>query len=278
MGRGKRRHISIGRDGRQLSEFKQLEDFFGSLRARGVETVSLFYYGGGEEYNVDQITLTPEQDTDEQLERALDAAIEAVLDIGASGWNNDEGSSGTATFDVGAGTVMVEHNWYEEGTNETSATYPLDELEQMRQAAAAGQREWLASSLGELAPFFTALEARGLTTVTAHYNGGGDSGQIEDVSGEAPGHEDRLEELLSGLDVEELALTIVSLEHAGWENNSGGTGSVIFDAQAKEVRLEHADYEIEERADPFALEGFIPFEIIKLKRGPRSRPSALATD
>lgn len=117
------------------------------------------------------------------------------------------------------------------------------------------------------------LRAMGVYRIKYNYSGGGDSGQFE------PGHVigasrevqsweikeatidaeyeetvfdhdssqwDRkwtkgsrsLEDVLS-----DVAADAVSVYHGGWENNEGGEGHVVFDAETYEVTISHREFE-----------------------------------
>ena len=104
---------------------------------------------------------------------------------------------------------------------------------------------------------FAARAAAGITRVTVLFDGGGDSGQIEDIkvlSGEnetnLPDGEVTLSRLQYGSDdaepatlpimeaVEGLCYALLGQEHGGWENNEGGYGEFIFDVAANTIELD----------------------------------------
>jgi len=104
---------------------------------------------------------------------------------------------------------------------------------------------------------FAALAAAGIHRVTVEYDGGGDSGQIEDVWARNDGDEiisfpsDRKITLLSEnpdhplaeqsfeAAVETLAWDYLEQRHDGWENNDGAFGIFVFDVPGRLITLEH---------------------------------------
>lgn len=104
---------------------------------------------------------------------------------------------------------------------------------------------------------FDALAAAGITAVTVHFDGEGDSGQIDDITAHAG---DRLiplpatvltihtaewnrndlpvrEQSLSEA-VEHLCYGFLEQEHGGWENNDGAYGEFHFDVGKRTIELE----------------------------------------
>lgn len=108
------------------------------------------------------------------------------------------------------------------------------------------------------AHLFGVLSPAGITHVTVTFDGGGDSGQIEDISAVADntkielpsaeielvshiwGQEEPKRTLLSVAEaIEQLAYDLLSLTHCGWENNDGAYGEFVFDVPERTISLEH---------------------------------------
>jgi hypothetical protein len=106
-----------------------------------------------------------------------------------------------------------------------------------------------------------ALSARGIASVTIEYDGGGDSGQIGDISaydakrrpvdierpvqlalyrGKAASEYDSLREAL-----DDFAWLLLAHFHAGFENNEGGYGTITIDVGERSVTLNHDDRVVE---------------------------------
>jgi hypothetical protein len=104
---------------------------------------------------------------------------------------------------------------------------------------------------------FDALAAAGLTRITVEFDGGGDSGQIEEIvayAGEAPvelpsvsltlrraarDKGDSKATTVSLRDaIETLCYDYLSQSHGGWENNDGAYGSFEFDVRKRRIRLD----------------------------------------
>lgn len=103
------------------------------------------------------------------------------------------------------------------------------------------------------------LKRKSITSVSVVYDGYGDSGGITDfeVNG-GKGEADLTDKVVSQVVeplaatvfdeeltlkdlIESLAMELVESDHGGWENNEGGSGTVTFDTQAMQVRVEHVE-------------------------------------
>lgn len=127
------------------------------------------------------------------------------------------------------------------------------EAERAREAEKAIQ--YLETNKAQL---FGALEPAGIQYVTVTFDGGGDSGQIENISAVADnasvelptveielvshvwGQENPTRTLMSVAEaIEQLAYDLLSLTHSGWENNDGAYGEFVFDVLERTISLEH---------------------------------------
>lgn len=105
---------------------------------------------------------------------------------------------------------------------------------------------------------FDALEAAGITSVLVHFDGVGDSGQVEDidaVSGDQPrdlptgtvviarthwGASEAEQAECSVRDaVEALAYAFLEETHGGWENNEGAYGDFTFTVADRSIVLDY---------------------------------------
>ena len=109
------------------------------------------------------------------------------------------------------------------------------------------------------AALFAALQAAGIKCVTVHFDGAGDSGQIESIDATAP--DETATELTDGTieirtplwdgsgvqtetmpvrdAIEKLAYDFLEEVHDGWENEAGAYGEFIFDVVERTIRLEY---------------------------------------
>jgi hypothetical protein len=103
---------------------------------------------------------------------------------------------------------------------------------------------------------FAALTAASITLVTVTFDGGGDSGQIQDVvaqAGEANIHIPNTQIVMQRASwggkrdaakialrdaIEELCFDYLSQEHGGWENNDGGQGDFTFHVGEQRIDLD----------------------------------------
>ena len=105
---------------------------------------------------------------------------------------------------------------------------------------------------------FDALAAAGITSVLVHFDGSGDSGQIEDIdatagdqSAEIPNGNIEIAQVrwgdpnierttLSVRDaIESLAFDFLEQSHGGWENNEWAYGEFTFDVAERTITLDY---------------------------------------
>ena len=134
-----------------------------------------------------------------------------------------------------------------------SFDYAIWEAERTREAEKAIQ--YLETNQVRL---FGVLGPAGIQYVTVTFDGGGDSGQIEDISAVADntkvelptveielvnhvwGQEEPRRTLMPVAEaIEQLAYDLLSLTHCGWENNDGAYGEFVFDVAKQSISLEH---------------------------------------
>ena len=92
--------------------------FSDGLRAAGIATVMVSYYGDGDEGRAE-----PPQFQDAAKNPVEESRLPSDLDIhtlgdllegfAPEGYEDGEGGFGTITFDLGTLLIRVEHNWYE---------------------------------------------------------------------------------------------------------------------------------------------------------------------
>lgn len=110
---------------------------------------------------------------------------------------------------------------------------------------------------------FDALGRHSIETVTAVFDGYGDSGQIEDVAHTGGGADDlaaitiALKVAARGKDtvetvnvplrtaIEDIAYALLERTHCGWPNNEGGFGEFIFDVPARTITLDFNERYVE---------------------------------
>ena len=92
--------------------------FTDQLRTAGVTTVTVSYYGDGDEGCAEPPQFQDSADNpidDSSLPEGLD--IRKLGDLlegfAPEGYEDGEGGHGTITFDLQTGKIRVEHNWYE---------------------------------------------------------------------------------------------------------------------------------------------------------------------
>ena len=73
-------------------------------------------------------------------------------------------------------------------------------------------------------------------TLELTYDGGGDSGQINDYGDSNHGS------VRINRDIEYVGYEVIDIYYSGWENNEGGDGRIIFDFENQTVTLNHTYY------------------------------------
>jgi hypothetical protein len=116
-------------------------------------------------------------------------------------------------------------------SEETENFMSFDDLKNQTQNQWGSRYEYL-KKLGE-PEFIEKMKKDYGNTLEITYNGGGDSGQIEDY-GETETHSVRLNQ-----DIEYTGYEIIDLYHSGWENNEGGDGIISFDFEERTVLITH---------------------------------------
>ena len=113
------------------------------------------------------------------------------------------------------------------------------------------------------------LRDHGIKYVLVEYNGYGDSGQIETITAYGLGCPDAPEDTYTHRDhvmdfpdakvtlpdgddaqsieemIEDFAWNLIQGYHAGFENNEGGQGSIVFDTTDDTILYEHGDNVVE---------------------------------
>ncbi len=88
------------------------------------------------------------------------------------------------------------------------------------------------------------LRSRGIAVVRAHYDGCGDSGQLERcecfASDNRPADNPLTEEELQRID--DHFYDLLECRHGGWENNDGGYGDFTWTTESDELTHDHNDY------------------------------------
>lgn len=195
----------------------------------------------------------------EEIDAGFNSAVkdlcwDAVELSGNSGWENNEGGSGSFTVTSEA-TAQLEHCNNFGGSN--SESFELtDQFED------------------QVKPLIDAMNAVGVTSVAVEYEGGGDSGGVETFFADEAAMPDmpevvgpittwgKLPEGTYGYTTEVKAAPFISaLErllwdavsrcgHGGWENNEGGRGSLNLNADGA-LNLEHTSYYEDRNSDTY---------------------------
>jgi hypothetical protein len=107
----------------------------------------------------------------------------------------------------------------------------------------------------EVLAFTDALRSVGVFKIAVSYSGDGDEGRAE-----PPQFQDSQDNPMDGsslpsdIEFKKLADLLESFAPEGYEDGEGGHGTVTFDVQAGEIRVEHNWYEIVSNpADPWEI-------------------------
>ena len=116
-------------------------------------------------------------------------------------------------------------------SQETENFMAFDDLKNQTQSQWGSKYEYL-KKLGD-SNFIEKMKKDYGNTLVITYEGGGDSGQINDY-GDSETSSVRLNQ-----DIEYTGYEIIDLYHSGWENNEGGDGRIKFNFDEGTVMLSH---------------------------------------
>jgi len=120
----------------------------------------------------------------------------------------------------------------------------------------AQEKERLKANRAQVKGLLDVLKLRGVACVQMEYNGSGDSGAVESVralsgmpyyyaeSADVQPTEIKEIDLTEGEKTifEEFAYQFLASKHLGWENNSGGSGTVTIEIATAKATLDHTEY------------------------------------
>ena len=235
---------------------------FDQMKVLGFKTFVVQYSGSGDEGNFygpyfhdqDNVKLP---DSFQSL--TLDVAHDAV-ETQHSGWENNDGGNGTVYFDLSddGGTIKVNHN-------DCYCDSEPDEI-----SVFTGQSESDFGE-GEVLVALSAMKAAGIVKVHVTYSGGGDSGDIDEMTAYFPA-ENGSTQARAIVETAEKSLwdaiarvvgEHVWSHHCGWWNGDGGSGDVYLTTKEEEekdndiapgmphIYGQHRNYFIEEESDNY---------------------------
>lgn len=101
----------------------------------------------------------------------------------------------------------------------------------------AQQKANAVKAKADLLALIPALKAAGAVKLVIHYDGSGDSGEVESVRAfRASGEEFEVSDMVETAD--RAACDILSGQGIDWYNNDGGFGDVILDVEAGTIKIE----------------------------------------
>lgn len=186
------------------SELAILCDF---LQDCEVSQVDIRYEGCGDEGCIEVITYQPAHT---RLPRGIEERLRELAEgYCPEGYENNEGGFGCLVIYPALGLAKLEHN---------------DRYE---------DEEAMETATGRLPTnLYRRLHRRSIHTVTARFDGYGDSGQFHEVTTE-PGNIEMGTALQN--DLEDYLYTLLP---GGWENNEGGHGTCTIDVQTRAVDID----------------------------------------
>ena len=119
-------------------------------------------------------------------------------------------------------------------SNEYSREFTFDQLKNESQGQ-WGQRYNELKKLGD-PEFIEKMKKDYGNTLEMTYDGGGDSGQINDYGSTDTGSSHIKN------DIESIGYEVIDIYYSGWENNEGADGNIFFDFENQTVSLNHIDY------------------------------------
>jgi hypothetical protein len=131
-------------------------------------------------------------------------------------------------------TLKVDLDITVRGEESYEHMYTFDELKN-QPTGQWGQRYDELKKLGD-PDFIEKMKQDYGNTLELTYDGGGDSGQIND-EGETPTSVVRINR-----DIEYIGYEIIDIRYSGWENNEGADGRIVFDFENQLVNIYHNYY------------------------------------
>jgi hypothetical protein len=131
-------------------------------------------------------------------------------------------------------TLKVDLDITVRGEESYEHMYTFDELKN-QPTGQWGQRYEELKKLGD-PDFIEKMKNDYGDTLEMTYDGGGDSGQIND-EGETPTSVVRINR-----DIEYIGYEIIDIRYSGWENNEGADGRIVFDFENQLVNIYHNYY------------------------------------
>jgi hypothetical protein len=95
------------------------DDLVATFRKLGITSVSIDFYGSGDEGSIEDVTFTPADVADEALKQDVTDWAYSFLDATGIDWYNNDGGGGTISFDLTAG-LFTYHIDVNEMTSETA--------------------------------------------------------------------------------------------------------------------------------------------------------------
>lgn len=145
----------------------------------------------------------------------------------------------------GNGTININYNPFESkfeiilditvrGEESHEHMYTFDELKN-QPTGQWGQRYEELKKLGD-STFIEKMKNDYGNTLEITYDGGGDSGQINDEG------YTKTSTVNINSDIEYIGYEIIDIRYSGWENNEGGDGRIVFDFENQLVNIYHNYY------------------------------------
>jgi len=188
-----------------------------ALQEQGITRVVVRYEGSGGSGGIEEIEYEPPNA--QPATPFEDLLRDLAENYCPAGYENNEGGYGTLTIHPFLGLAELEHSQRYQDTEDMGiGTRSLPEPLQQR------------------------LAQLGVTDITAHFNGYGDSGEMEDLTVEPSNVqiEDGLREELENFLLEQLP--------GGWEINEGSFGDFVIDVSEGQVALD-ASWRTEQSED-----------------------------
>ena len=138
------------------------------------------------------------------------------------------------TYDPAQSKFIIDLEIIIRVSNLSENEFTFDQLKNQTQGP-WGQRYESLKKLGD-PEFIEKMKKDYGNNLELNYDGGGDSGQINDY-----GYGDSWSVRVNR-DIEYVGYEIIDLYHSGWENNEGGDGNIIFDFEKQTVILSHNEY------------------------------------
>jgi hypothetical protein len=205
---------------------ERIDLLFKMMKEEGVDEMKVPYSGSGDSGDFYDPYAEAGNEPSVEIQKIVWHIAYQAVSSRHLGWENNDGGEGTVTFklrseDDGCQVISVDHSDFWTDSDCSDGTF--------------FSGEWNEETDSEISSLFRAMNDNGIPKIIVTYSGGGDSGDIDDISVDGAGASTDLAALGLEEPVREIAWKAIEQKNSGWENNEGGSGTVSFILKDEEL-------------------------------------------